>query len=127
MDKIFIHELKVETIIGCLNWERHIKQPIFIDMEIDYDCSLAGRSDSLIDTLDYSEIANTVTDFIMNSQFNLLESLAQHVAKLILEKYPISRIKIKVSKPGAIANAKLVAVAIERVRQSLPLVDESVS
>lgn len=114
MDKILINELKVETIIGCFAWERQVKQAVLIDLEIDFDTKAAGNSDNLKQTLDYHLLASVVTEFVANSQFKLIEALAEQIAQLILEKFTLTRIAIKISKIAAIPQAKSVSVSIIR-------------
>lgn len=114
MDKIFIHELKIETIIGCLAWERQVKQPVILDLEIDYDLKSAGLSDDLNQTIDYHLLAQTLTGFIQNSQFKLIEALAEQAAKLMLETFSLNRVVLKVTKFSAVPQAKSVSVSIVR-------------
>lgn len=114
MDKIFIHDLKIETIIGCLAWERKVKQRLIFDLEIEYDCKAAGKSDELNDTLDYSAVANTISEFVANSKFKLIEALAEQTAALIIKQFSLKKVYLKITKPGALPKARAVAVAIER-------------
>jgi len=114
MDKLFIHDLKIETIIGCLAWERKVRQTVIFDFEIDYDCKAAAVSDELNDALDYSGFAKTVSEFAANSKFKLIETLAEQTAALIMQRFKLNKVYLKLTKPGAIPNARAVAVSIER-------------
>lgn len=119
MDKIFIHALKTEAIIGIFDWERQVKQTVIVDIEISADIHKAARSDSINDTLNYKRVAKRVLAFVEESKFHLVETLAEHVAMLILEDFGIAWVRISLSKPGAIRNSRDVGVMLERTREDL--------
>lgn len=116
MDKVFIENLTVEAVIGVWDWERDIKQPVSLDLEMDYDISRAAQTDSIDDTLDYKAVAKRLIRFIERSEFQLVEALAEHCAAIVLEEFPVSRLKLKLSKPGAVRGSSAVGVMIERSR-----------
>lgn len=119
MDKIFIHALKTEAIIGIFDWERQVKQTVIIDIEISADIRKAALSDSIGDTLNYKKVAKRVLAFVEASQFHLVETLAEHVAMLLLEDFGIAWVRISLSKPGAIRSSRDVGVLLERDRNDL--------
>jgi dihydroneopterin aldolase len=119
MDKIFIHALKTETIVGIFDWERQVKQSVVMDIEFSADIAKAARSDSIDDTLNYKGVAKRVLAFVDESSFHLVETLAENVAMLILEEFGVSWVSITLSKPGAIRNSRDVGVMLERTRQDL--------
>jgi dihydroneopterin aldolase len=119
MDKIFIHALKTETIVGIFDWERQVKQTVVMDIEFSADIAKAARSDSIDDTLNYKGVAKRVLAFVEESSFHLVETLAEHVAMLILEEFSVSWVSITLSKPGAIRGSRDVGVMLERTRQDL--------
>jgi 7,8-dihydroneopterin aldolase/epimerase/oxygenase len=119
MDKIFIRALKTEAIIGIFDWERQVKQTVIIDIEIGADVRKAALSDSIEDTLNYKRVAKRVLSFVEASQFHLVETLAEHVAMLILEEFDIGWVGIVLSKPGAVRGSRDVGVALERDRSRL--------
>ena len=119
MDKIFIHALKAEAIIGIFDWERQVKQTVIVDIEISADIHKAALSDSIDDTLNYKRVAKRVLAFVEESKFHLVETLAEHVAMLILEDFGIAWVRISLSKPGAIRNSRDVGVMLERNRDDL--------
>ena len=114
MDKVFIENLTVEAVIGVWDWEREIKQPVSLDLEMDYDIRQAAASDSIEDTLDYKAVAKRLIRFIEQSEFQLVEALAEHCAAIVLDEFPVSRLKLKLSKPGAVRGSSAVGVMIER-------------
>ena len=119
MDKIFIHALKTETIVGIFDWERQVKQSVVMDIEFSADIAKAARSNSIDDTLNYKGVAKRVLAFVDESSFHLVETLAENVAMLILEEFGVSWVSITLSKPGAIRNSRDVGVMLERTRQDL--------
>ena len=119
IDKIFIHALKTEAIIGIFDWERQVKQTVIVDIEIGVDVTKAALSDSIEDTLNYKRVAKRVLTFVEASKFHLVETLAEHVAMLILEDFGIAWVRLSLSKPGAIRSSRDVGVTIERGRDHL--------
>ncbi len=122
MDKIFIHALKTETIIGIFDWERQVRQTVLVDIEISADIRKAALTDSIDDTLNYKRIAKSVLAFVEASQFHLVETLAEHLAMLVLEEFGVAWVSINLSKPGAIRSSRDVGVALERDRSHLDAV-----
>jgi dihydroneopterin aldolase len=119
MDKIFIHALKTEAIVGIFDWERQVKQTVVIDCEISADIAKAALSDSIDDTLNYKRVAKCVLAFVEGSQFHLVETLAEHVAMLLLEEFGVAWVRISLSKPGAIRSSRDVGVQLERTSEDL--------
>ena len=119
MDKIFIHALKTETIVGIFDWERQVKQTVVLDIEFSADIRKAAASDSIDDTLNYKAVAKRVLAFVEESSFHLVETLAEHVAMLILEDFAVSWVSLVLSKPGAIRNSRDVGVMLERTLSDL--------
>jgi dihydroneopterin aldolase len=118
-DRIFLHGLTTECIIGFIDWERRVKQTVVLDIELPVDCRRAALSDQVADTLDYKKVAKRVLAFIAASEFQLVETLAHRVALLILEEFGVAWVRIALNKPGAIRNSRDVGVVIERARADL--------
>jgi dihydroneopterin aldolase len=119
MDKIFIHALKTETIVGIFDWERQVKQTVVMDIDFSADIAKAAQSDSIDDTLNYKGVAKRVLAFVDESSFHLVETLAERIAMLILEEFGVGWVSITLSKPGAIRGSRDVGVMLERTRQDL--------
>ena len=113
-DKVLIEGLTVLTTIGVYEWEKTIKQKLILDLEMSWDNQPAGESDDVTLCLDYFLVSQSITNFIQSTQFELIECVAERVAQLVIQKFSVQWLKVKVSKPGAIANASNVAVVIER-------------
>ena len=114
MDKIIIEDLKIETTIGAYDWEQQIKQTISLHIELSVDTAAAAQSDELTDAVDYSKICDRLTDLVSNNQFKLLEPLAYKIIEVLQQEFYISHIKLRLSKPNAIAKAKNVSLVLER-------------
>ena len=119
MDKIFIHALKTEAIIGIFDWERQVRQTVIVDIEIGADIRKAALSDSIEDTLNYKKVAKRVLAFVEASEFHLVETLAEHIAMLILEEFGVVWVRLMLSKPGAVRSSRDVGVMLERDREAL--------
>lgn len=118
-DRIFLHGLAVECIIGFIEWERRIKQTVVLDVEMPVDCARAALSDDVADTLDYKKVAKRLIAFVGGSEFKLVETLAHRAAMLILEEFGVAWVRLSVNKPGAIRHSKDVGVAVLRTREDL--------
>ena len=114
-----MHGLKTEAIIGIFDWERQVKQTVIIDIEISADIRKAALSDSIDDTLNYKRVAKRVLGFVEASSFHLVETLAEHIAMLMLEDFGLAWVRISLSKPGAIRSSRDVGVMLERDRDDL--------
>lgn len=114
MDIIFIRELEIATIIGVHAWEREVRQTLSLDLEIAAEIGTAAKTDNVRDALDYQAVAERVTTLVESSNCQLLETLAERVAELVLNDFSVSWLRLRISKPGAIPNARAVGVVIER-------------
>ena len=114
MDIIFLHDLKVDTVIGIWDWERKIRQTVVIDLDMATDIRKAAASDSVEDTLNYKAVAKRVQQFVGDSEFQLVETLAESIAGIVTDEFDVPWVKVRVAKPGAIRGAKDVGVLIER-------------
>lgn len=115
-DRIFLRGLAIDCVIGFIEWERRIKQTVVIDLELPVDCRAAAVRDQVEDTLDYKKVAKRVIAFVEASEFQLVETLAERIAQLILAEFAVEWVRVAVNKPGAIRGSRDVGVAIERTR-----------
>ena len=114
MDKVFLRELEIEAVIGIWEWERRIKQIVSIDLEMAADARLASGTDSVGGMLNYRDVAKRLIEFVGESQFELVETLAEAVARIIVVDFGVAWAKVSVAKPGAIEGSRSVGVTIER-------------
>lgn len=118
MDRVFIEDLRVETVIGIYDWERETRQTVCLHLEMDVDAERAALTDSIEDTLNYKAVAKRLIGFIESGSFQLVETLAQRCAEIVLAEFPVAWLRLKVEKPGAVRGARSVGVIIERDRRS---------
>jgi 7,8-dihydroneopterin aldolase/epimerase/oxygenase len=117
MDKIFLSALTVECIVGIWEWERRVKQTVIIDLEMASDIRRAAASDHIDDTIDYKKVAKRLLAFVGESQFNLVETLAEQIARVVVTEFGVSWVKVRLNKQGAIRGARDVGIEIERRAQ----------
>ncbi|MBT8420080.1 MAG: dihydroneopterin aldolase [Gammaproteobacteria bacterium] len=117
MDIIYLHGLKIPTTIGLFPWERQIKQTVVFDLDMAGDIEKAAATDRIEDTIDYKAIAKRIIEFVGGSDFQLVETLAEAVAKIVIEEFQVRWVRLRVNKAGAIRDARDVGVIIERGHQ----------
>ena len=115
-DKVFIEGLEIEALIGIYDWERRVRQPLQLDVEMAFDNRRPAASDAIADTLDYKAVSKRLIEFVSQSGFGLVETLAERCATLILDEFSVAQVRLKLSKPGAVRGARAVGVIIERSR-----------
>lgn len=120
MDRIFLSELKVETIIGYYEWERQVRQTVLVDLEFATDVAAAAKHDDISRTLNYKGIAKRTLQFVGESKFHLLETLAERLAEVLVREFDLAWLKVTLHKPGAIRSSRDVGIVIERRRDDFP-------
>lgn len=118
MDIVYIHDLKVDTVIGIFDWERKIRQTVSLDIEMATDIRPAAATDDIDKTLDYKAVGKRLIHFIRESEFQLVETLAEKCANIILNDFAVPWVRLRLSKPGALRGSKDVGVIIERGQRS---------
>ena len=118
MDTIFLNEMRVETIVGIWDWERKTKQIVSIDLEMGADIKKAALTDNIEDTLNYKGVSKRIRKFVEDSDFQLVETMAEKIAEIILVEFNVPWVKVRVNKPGAIRGSKDVGVFITRTQES---------
>ncbi|HJU39869.1 dihydroneopterin aldolase [Tahibacter soli] len=114
MDTVFIEDLRIETVIGIYDWERKIRQVVAIDLEMAFDNTKPAATDRIEDTLDYKAVSKRLIAFVEASHFELVETLAERCAAIVLDEFGVSWLRLKLSKPGAVRGSRAVGVRIER-------------
>ncbi|MDH5355826.1 MAG: dihydroneopterin aldolase [Gammaproteobacteria bacterium] len=114
MDIVFIRDLQVETVIGIYDWERKIKQIISLDIDMATDIQKAANSDNIDDTLSYKTVAKRLIAFVEESEYELVEALAEKICAIIREEFKVPWVRLTLNKPGAVRGSRSVGVIIER-------------
>jgi dihydroneopterin aldolase len=118
MDFIFIRELRLEAWIGLYRHEKIAPQAIELDIEIALPDPEVFRSGKVSDTVDYGEVAERIRKLLKEERFGLVESLADRIARLILDDFRAPHVKVSIAKLGILRDARRVGVSIERSAQS---------
>ncbi len=114
MDTVFIHNLEADAVIGIYDWERKIRQRLRIDLEMSADVATAARTEDINDALNYKTLSDDLLEYIRNSEFQLIETLAENIASIVQEKYHVQWVKLTLHKPDALDGNTDVGVIIER-------------
>lgn len=114
MDIVFIKQLEVISQIGVYEWEKSVQQKLYFDLEMAFDNKPAAKNDDINLALNYFSVSEVVNAFAQNNQFELIETMAERVASLIMVKFSVPWIKLTLHKPGALPKAESLGVQIER-------------
>ena len=118
MDRVFIEDLQIETVIGIYDWERKIKQKVALDLEMSADIRRAAASDNIQDALNYKQVAKRLIQFVEESEFQLVETLAERICEIINHEFNVAHVKLTLRKPGAVRGSKAVGIVVERGNRS---------
>lgn len=117
MDTIYIRGVEVQTVVGVWEWEQKQSRPLVLDLELGLDLRRAAASDQLRDTVSYQAVTDHLIEWCATQRNQLLETLAERLARRLFDEYPIQSLRLTMSKPGAVAAAKDVGIVIERRRE----------
>ena len=117
LDEIIISDLNIRTVIGVNDWERKVLQDVMINMTLFVDIKNASSTDDIHDTTDYKTITKRVLDYAEASSFQLIESLIEEVAKIVLTEFNVKAIEIQIDKPNALRFSKSVGIKIYRTQE----------
>ncbi|MBK6736368.1 MAG: dihydroneopterin aldolase [Haliea sp.] len=113
MNTVYIKGLRAQAVIGVYDWERLIRQPLVMDLEMASDTARAAATDAIADALDYAAISQQVIALVEGSEFQLLESLADAIATMVMREFGVPWLRLRLGKPGAVAEAEDVGVIVE--------------
>ena len=114
MDIIYLHDLRIDTVIGVYEWERCIRQTLVFDIDMAMDNRKAAATDAIADAIDYGEIAQRVIALVEASRCQLVETLIENIAAMIMKDFGVPWVRIKLNKQGALRGVRDVGVIIER-------------
>ena len=114
MDTVFIESLEVDTVIGAYDWERTIRQNLVVDVHMGWDNRPCAAEDALHLALDYAAVSERISVFAQSSNFELVETFAERLAGLLMDEFNIPWLRLKITKPGAVAGSRGFGVEIER-------------
>ncbi len=114
MDIIYIRDLHIEAVIGVYEWERRMRQTLIFDLELGTDNRRAAATDRIADTVDYGAVARRIAALAEESRYQLVETLAERVAEVLLQEFNVPWLRLKIHKQGAVRGVRDVGVIIER-------------
>ena len=114
MDIVYIRDLRIDTVIGIYEWERRVRQTVALDLEMAADVQRAAATDNIADALNYKAVAKRLIAFVEASQFQLVETLAERVAEIVMGEFGVPWLRLRLNKEGALRGARDVGVVLER-------------
>jgi dihydroneopterin aldolase len=117
-DIVYIRGLQAEAVIGVYDWERTIRQTLVLDLELACDNRAAAATDAIEDAVDYDAISGRILAYVGDSEFQLIETLAERLAELLQREFAVTWLRLQLAKPGAVEAAQSVGVIIERGERS---------
>jgi dihydroneopterin aldolase len=114
MDIVYIRDLRIETVIGVYEWERRLRQTVVLDLDLAADVRRAAATDNIEDALDYKAVAKRLIAFVEASEFQLVETLAEHIARVVMSEFGVPWLRLQLNKQGALRGARDVGVILER-------------
>jgi 7,8-dihydroneopterin aldolase/epimerase/oxygenase len=114
MDKIYITGLSIDCVVGIWDWERQIKQTVVLDLEMAADIRKSAASDHIDDTIDYKSVSKRLIAFVGESQFQLVETLTERIAEIVIKEFKVQWVRVKLNKHMALRGARDVGILIER-------------
>lgn len=113
-DIVFIRGLRLDTCIGIHDWEKQTSRPVILDLEMAGDVARAAATDLIADALDYDAVTRRLTELVTNNRHELVETLAEKCAALLMREFDIPWLRLSLNKPGAVGEGVDVGVVIER-------------
>jgi dihydroneopterin aldolase len=114
MDIVYIRDLRVDALIGIYDWERSVRQVVRIDVEMGWDNRKPATSDNIVDTLNYKEAAQRIKQRVQETEYQLVETLAERLVEMLIHEMHIPWVKLRLGKPYAVKDSSEVGVCIER-------------
>lgn len=112
-----LKNLQVDCIVGIYEHERRTRQAVIMDIALDYDFAAAASSDAIGDAVDYDGVARGVTELVQRRAFQLIETMAEETAAMLLASLrQVRTVRLEIRKPAAVPAAECSFVRVERTR-----------
>ena len=111
---MFIRGLRLPTVIGVYAWEREVRQELVLDLEMAWNMASPAGSDDVADALNYAAVSDRLRALAADAEFQLIEALAEALARCVLDEFAVPWLRLRLAKPGAVAAAHDVGVVLER-------------
>lgn len=114
-DRLFLRGLRIDCLIGRAEWERMVQQTVELDLDLDCDLRAVAALDEIAPgTVNTKALSKRLQTFVGASEYRMIETLAEEVCRLVLSEFPVARVRLRLSKPGALRGARTVGVALVR-------------
>jgi dihydroneopterin aldolase len=117
MDIIFLREIRLDARVGIYKREKAITQKVELDLDIALPDDRVFNSGKVADTIDYAVVIERIRAALLEQHYGLVESLAEHVAQILLGEFHAAWVRVSIAKIGAQRDARRVGVVIERGRK----------
>jgi dihydroneopterin aldolase len=114
--RVFVHGLEIVASVGLLEHEKRYEQRIIVSVDLDVRDDYDGISDRLADVLDYSKVVDDIARLIQSEHVNLIETLAERIARQCLTDKRVERVRVRIEKPEVLPSCRSVGIEIERCR-----------
>ncbi|MFC6352981.1 dihydroneopterin aldolase [Rothia nasimurium] len=102
---------------GVLDSEKQTGQPFFVDITMFTDFTQAAATDNVAHTVNYAEVAEVIREIVTGESLDLIETLAEHIATAVLEKFPLLAVELTVHKPKAPIEVTFADVSVTIFRE----------
>ncbi|MBR7059742.1 MAG: dihydroneopterin aldolase [Neisseriaceae bacterium] len=119
MDILFLHGIKIKSILGVFAWEQVALQTLLLDLDLTLPNSRAGRTDDIEDTIDYADLISRLRSYTQTCSHQLLESLAEDIADFLMREFNLPQVKVRLVKPGILNDVAQVGIEIVRGSEML--------
>lgn len=113
-DVIFVKNLLCETQIGLLDWEKEVRQTLTFNITVWFNFKKASKSDAINDTVNYASLSQCIIDYCAQADFELIESLGEHICEHIFSKWPLEKIELSIEKSAIVPGTQTVGIKLIR-------------
>lgn len=116
MDKIILNQMSFYAYHGAFPEENKLGQRFIVDLELRLDLQRAGQTDQLQYSVDYGQVFQVVQTVVEKEQFQLIEALAEKIADVLLTKFSVPEVLVRVTKPDPPIPGHYESVGVEVIR-----------
>ena len=114
-DRLFLRGIQVDCLIGRADWERLVAQTVVLDLDLQVDLRAVAAADDVQEgTVDTKALSKRIQAFVGASSYRMIETLAEETCRMVLRDFPVQRLRLRLSKPGALRGARTVGVVLHR-------------
>ncbi len=125
MDKLIITDLQFHAHCGITPAEQEAGQRLSLDLELYCDLKKSTPVDALLGLPDYGHVASVVLEVGRRERFKLLESLAEHIAEILIKQFPVEEVVLRVKKPHPPVEAIQGYFGVEIMRRAIKSLPKS--